>query len=430
MKPLVHGRWLLPALLLLTLSLVVGHRFMPLRQLVLLPTAEDVRFIYDDTDAGGGNRVEWVDYDNNHFRCTRGSDKPSLYCGLNLSLSKDEVHGVDLSGFEQLRIDLELDTTAPLIALFMRNFNSAYSTAGSSESAQYINFHLEPDDYAPSVVVRFDEFRLADWWLNGRNLPRQYRAPEFSNIILVGISLSGELPAGPHEAAVKRLVVEGPWVSAEALYLGIISAWLTGGVVFLLLQLTHHYRSASAARQQYRELYQRHRALHSEAQTLSELSRRDGLTGLLNRYGLMQAVDALDMSAEAPVSLLLLDVDHFKRINDRRGHLEGDTVLVNVAQLIASATRATDILARWGGEEFLILLPGTSGDSALKRGESIRQSIFEAACFREKSLAVTISVGVAQIRPSESLESALARADQCLYRAKGLGRNCCVFYEE
>jgi diguanylate cyclase (GGDEF)-like protein len=126
-----------------------------------------------------------------------------------------------------------------------------------------------------------------------------------------------------------------------------------------------------------------------------------------------------------PLSLLMLDIDHFKKINDTHGHLAGDHVLATLGQIVSGAIRTEDLFARYGGEEFAVLCRGTTIDEALILGERLRTSI-EASVFeyREIRIPVTVSVGVAPWFDEPNSETQLvANADAALYKAKGAGRN-------
>jgi diguanylate cyclase (GGDEF)-like protein len=163
---------------------------------------------------------------------------------------------------------------------------------------------------------------------------------------------------------------------------------------------------------------------------LEALATTDPLTRLLNRRALLERLSReVDRAKryESKLTLLLLDIDHFKRINDERGHLVGDGVLRQIGALIEASVRTVDIAARYGGEEFVLILPETSQDGGIIFAERLRESIerypFDAS--GEEPLHLTASIGVATF-PSprvESTEDLFARADEALYRAKSSGRN-------
>ena len=125
-----------------------------------------------------------------------------------------------------------------------------------------------------------------------------------------------------------------------------------------------------------------------------------------------------------PLSVVMADLDHFKEINDTHGHIVGDQVLHDVATRMVSAARSTDIVGRYGGEEFLIIFEGAARDVARDLAERIRIRVL-ADPFNENSeqLFLTVSLGVAEARPGEGVESLIERADRALYEAKAAGRN-------
>lgn len=155
---------------------------------------------------------------------------------------------------------------------------------------------------------------------------------------------------------------------------------------------------------------------------LFHTANRDSLTNLYTRRRVMLGVRQLADSV--PSAIILLDIDHFKQINDRLGHEQGDLILQRVAEAINSNVRTTDVASRWGGEEFLVLMPDASQEAAQAVAERMLLRIREwVGQVDHGPLAVTATVAVSEIRPSESFESALRRADKALYRGKQQGRN-------
>ena len=164
-------------------------------------------------------------------------------------------------------------------------------------------------------------------------------------------------------------------------------------------------------------------------QEIQQLAIRDGLTGLHNyRYFRQQIARSVQHARryEAPMSLLMIDLDNFKRYNDTYGHLKGDQILKEVAALLLAYTRSADLVARYGGEEFVVLLPEIDEEQAHSVGEKIRQ-VVEAHPFTlaagELPQSLTISVGVASSIGEWSADMLIQTADDALYRAKALGKN-------
>lgn len=166
--------------------------------------------------------------------------------------------------------------------------------------------------------------------------------------------------------------------------------------------------------------------------TLMEDSQRlattDSLTGLMNRRAFVDAVQREGERCDrtgAPLSVLLLDVDHFKQINDRQGHASGDAVLAALGELLPLQGRPYDVTARWGGEEFVVALPHAGAIDACSAAERIRRAV-ESANIKAANgdvMSVTVSIGVAHRRAGEPLDSVVDRADRAMYAAKTSGRN-------
>lgn len=161
---------------------------------------------------------------------------------------------------------------------------------------------------------------------------------------------------------------------------------------------------------------------------LQHLSQHDSLTGLLNRRAIEQCLarEAHRLQRfNEPFSVLLVDIDHFKRINDLLGHAAGDEVLRQVAQALAEQAREVDRVARYGGEEFCVLLPHTENEGALQAAERLRAAVHQREItWHGDKLGVTISTGVAcATSPDEAMDALLRRTDDALYRAKAQGRN-------
>jgi len=159
-----------------------------------------------------------------------------------------------------------------------------------------------------------------------------------------------------------------------------------------------------------------------------ELATRDALTGLLNRRAMVELLAREHpriVRGQGPLAVALLDIDWFKRINDSLGHGAGDEVLRRFANVLKIQLRAADALARWGGEEFLLLMPGTRLDDARVVLERLRSEVCAGAGFDgiATELKVTFSAGVVEFAEGESQDAAIDRADRALYQAKQNGRN-------
>ncbi|MDW5416097.1 MULTISPECIES: GGDEF domain-containing protein [unclassified Iodobacter] len=177
------------------------------------------------------------------------------------------------------------------------------------------------------------------------------------------------------------------------------------------------------------EVTLRTEALAAANQRLEELVTTDELTGVANRREWQRRCEEAIIYArryQQPLSILLIDIDHFKNVNDQHGHLAGDLTLKELCRVCTAELRATDSFARWGGEEFVLLLPGTTQVEAILAGNKLRIAVENQALveYHEQKIRITISVGVAMLEDNDSsLDHLLNRADQAMYAAKAAGRN-------
>lgn len=159
-------------------------------------------------------------------------------------------------------------------------------------------------------------------------------------------------------------------------------------------------------------------------QELEYAAQRDSMTGLLNRrqfYTITEQTNPSHLPAQQQFSLLLVDTDRFKNINDAFGHLKGDEVLISLARMLEACSRKDDVVFRWGGEEFVILLPRTSLETAMQIAETLRAAVAHITI--PGLPRFTVSIGVARHNQGESIDELFKRVDDALYRAKNDGRN-------
>jgi diguanylate cyclase len=167
--------------------------------------------------------------------------------------------------------------------------------------------------------------------------------------------------------------------------------------------------------------------LHQELDNASALARHDPLTDALNRKGLDEAMEreVSDMRRkETPFSVSLLDIDNFKKLNDRLGHEAGDRALVHLADVTRRSLRPSDTLARYGGEEFVVLMPDTKLEQGIEVMARLQRELTKAIYMAgNEKILITFSAGVAQLAADESGTEAIRRADQAMYLAKRAGKN-------
>lgn len=180
-------------------------------------------------------------------------------------------------------------------------------------------------------------------------------------------------------------------------------------------------------------LVQQKHDLAKALEHISHLAKHDELTGLANRRHMLERMEAERLRSHRtgrPLLLALLDLDHFKNVNDTHGHAAGDQVLQAFVGGVQAMVRGTDVLARWGGEEFVLMLPETDAAGAEELLEHLRHAVQALEVPVDgQTLRITVSIGLAAGRPGETVAQTLDRADQAVYQAKAWGRNRVVCHE-
>lgn len=235
------------------------------------------------------------------------------------------------------------------------------------------------------------------------------------------VQLVGERQVEPLLDSLNRATLDYVQASRTAINRQNVALWM----LYAALVITIVLEGLFIFRPAFRRLLQRTRELN-------DLARTDPLTGCHNRRSFVQFADVFHERVrryDDPCAVIVMDIDHFKRVNDTHGHALGDLVIKALAETCLGSLRRADVFGRLGGEEFAALLPGNSVDSALEVAEKLRIALSQVAIAVPEggTLHFTVSVGIAAMNPAdESPFEALNRADAALYRAKEGGRNRCI----
>jgi diguanylate cyclase (GGDEF)-like protein/PAS domain S-box-containing protein len=205
-------------------------------------------------------------------------------------------------------------------------------------------------------------------------------------------------------------------------------------VICISKEITERKRMEEELRHANEQLAAHLAEIESLHETLREQAIRDPLTGLYNLRFLAESMKreiAQALRDDVPLSVVLMDIDHFKKFNDTYGHKTGDEVLQALGKILSSHTRAGDIACRYGGEEFMIIMPSAHAAEAYKRAEQWREEFMSAQIIHKgQALSATLSAGVATFPDHGATDDEIWRAaDNALYKAKSAGRNCVILYE-
>jgi diguanylate cyclase (GGDEF)-like protein len=416
----------------LTVLVMVAYHFLPAKSISIHPAEGNGYTIYSDGDWGGESSVRWLAEDRRHWRCDLIRSPAHPVCGLSVHWNDTEKQTLDASGYTRLRLTLKYQGPGHTLRVYIRNFNPRQGKLEDRDTHKFMSVNIPTAEFSSFeqttvTEIMLTEFQVADWWREEFKVDRNNAKPLFDRVTSLGIDLPFPHVMGEHQFELVKAEFIGEWFPAEQLYLGIILTWL-----FILMAEAFYnaYRWRRVAREnlkQVKDLTDYAQQLKVRSDRYRELSHVDNLTGIFNRLGFMQALKTLFREGRVSGCLIIMDIDYFKKINDQHGHIAGDKTLRATAQLIAANLRKGDIFARWGGEEFVLLVPGYDVEHASALAEKLR-ALVEGHPFAEADgLRVTISIGLTVFAKTDSLSTAFMRADEALYQAKSEGRNRVVF---
>jgi len=402
---------------------------------VLLAPSDQIRTSYeflpsryparlaDDNHLGGTSEVRWIDKDTQRWQCVLNDDYHTPFCSMQIDVVDAEGKGLDLREYDRLTIWANYQGDGTHLRLYLRNRHPNYYKPEFDISTKYNVVEFPVDELTSGLELSMGDFNVATWWLIGGKIPLKYSHPEFNDVSILELQTGSSERRGTHNIHLQKLVWSAPLVSRERLYQGVIIAWtlcILGLVIHRLVVLKIELKR----NQQYQEeLLATNAALNLENRHYEDLAKTDALTGLSNRVGIRDLLHSGIVNWRihgTPLSLIFMDIDKFKRINDAYGHDAGDEVLKQAAALVQRNVRRTDTLARWGGEEFVLVCPNTTLDRAYQVAEHLRTCFKAELSFHGE--AITSSFGVATMT-KPSLDHLFKKADVALYKAKRLGRN-------
>jgi diguanylate cyclase (GGDEF)-like protein len=420
-------RTLLIALLALTALALLWNEFGMDSVLVIDAGSPFQTFAIDDRSSPGGKSVSTVSRENRRLgldcQIVHGYEWP--YCEMQVQFDTS-TRGMDLSRYDSMRVWISASGPEPQqrIRLMMLNFDPAYSKATDPNSQKVLTLNYEPALYPRGYEIPLSQFSVASWWIDEHPMTLDLLAPDFRNVTVLSIATGAKLDEGMHRIRVDRIELHGKLVSASTFRLAIIALWMLAMFAYLVADgvMTRRALTLSAASQH--SLQRLNESLRLETRSLARMARTDPLTGVLNRKGLADELLRLARQggdALFPLTLMFIDIDHFKRVNDVHGHDVGDQVIKSLAALVRSAVQREDLFARWGGEEFLLVFRNMTALEARGIAERLRERI--SIHDWPEGLQVTCSFGVAEWRGGEDMSEGVKRADEAMYRAKQNGRD-------
>lgn len=417
------------ALSICTISLVALYGLIgDTRKLVITPDQFNF-YATSDVSAGGQSEADITYQDDSlTLNCDIKKSKYAWpYCGISIYTDVSEAtKGLDLSGYHTVRLKLRYENAGDgekELRLYLRNYNPAYSNPDDEYTIKYNGMQFSPSDFSETIEIPINNLQVMTWWLADNHVAIEHSAPEFSNITRIDLATGASTGLGKHKIVIERIEFEGEYVEQSTLLFVLLFSWMSLGLAFSLHELRKSKLAFERAKKRHRHLEKMNSTLRTQNYEFAELAHRDALTGAMNRHAVQTWLEQKAREVRwgnDDFSMLYLDLDKFKSVNDQFGHQMGDDVLREFVMVIASSIEAEDRLVRWGGEEFVVFCPNTNIERAVKRAERIRENVERHLWVHGEPL--TCSIGVAQME-NERVSETMARADEVLYLAKRNGRN-------
>lgn len=432
------------SLVMLTIFALFSFPYIPSKILRIYPGDNIWWGGFTDAGSGGNSKFEYQNENQSAIECTIGDVDSFNMCGnscvfadynlvtrerllsdLTFASHISSEITLDLSSYTGVWIDIDYRGPARFIHLSLQNHEPAPNLKDAGRQFRPQSVGIATSELNEPLYIGLNEFKASDWWVNQFALHRTESDTRFDRVQAIVVEIKEQPHHSVHYVEVKSIAFVGEWISKENFYLAIIIAFST------LIGLEGTFRVYS--------LYKRHRTAQKQLESLNEHNQKlrsvafkDELTQLLNRRAIYEIVSkSIELKGQNGLALIIIDIDHFKKFNDTYGHALGDKVLVIVAEALRQASRDYDQIARWGGEEFVILTRDAPRENLLTYAEKLREKVASTPLFIDGSadpIFITISVGMTQSSIDESFDVALERADKALYLSKEKGRNCSTIF--
>ncbi len=412
---------LIGSLLLATLAVILANQVIVRSCELTVNSAIEIGCA-DDREIGGTSEAS-AGTDGDVFKFCYSVDEASLSKNYTLiSIAPKGDFPSDVSWLDHIEITAK--TKRPegeQVTFYVKDFEPAVSVEDDLTSLKYNETVLRLSNKMETVTLHRDEFLVPTWWQKRFDAKDKVAKPSFKDVRYFEINAN---TSGKGEIDIASIRCVGNYVESATLNQVLLWVWMGGaliGIIFRMVKLKNELEDKILSTSQ---LLEHNNMLATESATYHELARRDPLTGLFNRYGLEAELKALSSKGSFQYAMLLFDLDKFKEINDNLGHSYGDRVLFDLATIVRSKLSDKDVVARWGGDEFLAILANHDVKQASNFAEEIRQSILAS------DLIYSCSFGVCESEVDGNFESTFSKADAAMYDSKNSGRNKVTSYRE
>ena len=381
--------------------------------------------VYADSIAQGNSRAKKIDkLPYKGFDCIINEGTSHPYCIMLNWITLNEYQGLDLSQFNFMRIHGTYDAPNEndFLRISLRNFDYDYTQINRVNTYKYNSIEIQKKDITNIIEVDLSQLIVPHWWMSMMKGVNTENSVEINNVPLIEISTGTHATFGKHTLRISKIEFDKQVISLAQVYEYIVVVW--GLFIFTILTILSIYFTFTLRIKTRNEnnLIQINQALAKRSKELEFVNKTDELTGVLNRTGMQEKMLECIENHVTTITLVMIDIDFFKKINDTLGHHKGDIVLNNFGKILISFTQINESVSRFGGEEFILLIQNQTTQSVLEKIERLRQYIEKFDFDIDRT--VTASFGIATATHKIDFKSLIEKSDNALYLAKSQGRNC------
>ena len=413
--------FLIVAALLITAQFIYFKDDLLSREITISPATPAERlgqYQFDDRGEGGKSTVAADSTRPLSWSCRIADTVNQPFCGVGFILGDGASKGLDLSLFESFRIEMNVSGPGKVMRVELKNSNPAYSRPGDPQTYKYNSVDLPLSGSRVDMEVPLANFEVADWWKQRLKIPPALALPEFRNVVQFEMQFGIDAKPGGYRIAIRKITFHRQIISDGQFYGVLAALW----AVLILGMLW--FRRVEARRSE-----------REEAARLRWASEHDSLTKLPNRGAFqcrLQAAILTAMERGTSVALLLVDLDHFKHVNDSLGHSAGDELLRHVSDRLRSTLDEHSFVARIGGDEFAVIVEnGCAEADILSVANRLSECIKAPIRTSQRLVSSSASIGAAIFpRDAQCAGDLFNAADTALYALKHSGRGGTKVFDE
>ena len=386
--------------------------------------------VADDRIDGGSSFIENLSNDSQLKFAFETQDTNGKAYALYLLMPEDVKSTTDLSWFTDITIKAHVENSQPQqFLVILRDKVDRLYLEDDTSSMKYNESFLELTDKTQTIKIPKDSFQVPRWWVVEKAVQPEDTAPTFNNFTWIEFAILDPQKASSGTVVIDSITFTGPFIPPVDFYRGLFGVWF-----LLALPLCTRFYTNSKKTRSIRRSRRNHESEGKTPKVRSEkgsvisdtieIDSHDSLTGLPNRFGVRDDIDKAIQAVrngDEKANVILFDVDDLQLLNKTRGEPEGDRLLQQIAAIASAALPPKHTLARWGGDQFLILCLGQSRESSKDLACELRKQI-------ERETSSTCSFGVHQINPINHFEEVFERASKCVDEAKFKGKNKVVLF--